>query len=86
MDGCEETFLITYCLDLPPLWIQRHKLRGGIRGAISEFDCIYVLYIGSIMGAKGKPEIIDIMEKKRLQWCGHVKRMPEERILKLVME
>jgi hypothetical protein len=32
---------------------------------------------------KGKP---DIIEKKRLQWYGHVKRMPEERILKLIME
>jgi hypothetical protein len=28
---------------------------------------------------KGKPDIIDIVEKKRLQWYGHVKRMPEER-------
>jgi hypothetical protein len=28
---------------------------------------------------KGKPDIIDIIEKKRLQWYGHVKRMPEER-------
>ena len=35
---------------------------------------------------KGKPDIIDIIKKKRLQWYGHVKRMPEERIPKLIME
>jgi len=35
------------------------------------------------MGVKGKPHII---EKKRLQWYSHVKRMPEERIPKLIME
>ena len=35
------------------------------------------------MGVKGKP---DIIEKKRLQCYGHVKRMPEERIPKLIME
>jgi hypothetical protein len=34
---------------------------------------------------KGKPDIIDIIEKKRLQWYGDVKRMPEERIPKLIM-
>ena len=38
------------------------------------------------MGVKGKPDIIDIIEKKRLQWYGHVKRIPEERIPKLIME
>ena len=39
-----------------------------------------------IMGVKGKPDIIDSIERKRLQWYGHVKRMPEERIPKLIME
>jgi hypothetical protein len=38
------------------------------------------------MGVKGKPDIIDIIEKRRLKWYGHVKRMPEERIPKLIME
>ena len=38
------------------------------------------------MGVKGKPDIINIIEKKRLQWYGHVKRMPEDRIPKLIME
>jgi hypothetical protein len=37
------------------------------------------------MGVKGKPDFIDVIEKKRLQWYGHAKRMPEERIPKLVM-
>ena len=43
-------------------------------------------HIKEIVGVKGKPDIIDIIEKKRLQWYGHVKRMPEERIPKLIME
>jgi IS5 family transposase len=38
------------------------------------------------MGVKGKPDIIDIIEKKRFQWYGHVKRMQEERLPKLIME
>jgi len=42
--------------------------------------------VKEIMGVKGKLDNIDIMEKKRLQWYGHVKRMPEERIPKLIME
>jgi hypothetical protein len=36
-------------------------------------------HIKEIMGVKGKPDITDNIEKKRLQWYGHVKRMPEER-------
>jgi hypothetical protein len=43
-------------------------------------------YIKEIMGVKGKPDIIDITQKKKLQWYGHVKRMPEERITKLIIE
>ena len=43
-------------------------------------------YIKEIMGVKGKPDIIDIIEQKRLQWYGHVKMMPEERIPKLIMD
>jgi hypothetical protein len=35
---------------------------------------------------KEKPDIIDIIEKQRLQSYGHVKRTPEERIPKLIME
>ena len=38
------------------------------------------------MGVKGKLDIIDIIEKKRLQWLGHVKRMQEETIPTLIME
>jgi hypothetical protein len=39
--------------------------------------------IKEMMGVKGKP---DIIEKKRLQLYGHVKRIPDERIPKLIME
>jgi hypothetical protein len=35
---------------------------------------------------KEKPDIIDNIEKKRLQWYGYVKRMQEERLPKLIME
>jgi len=38
------------------------------------------------MGVKGKADIIDIIEQKRLQWYVHVKRMSEERIPKLIMD
>jgi hypothetical protein len=41
-------------------------------------------YIKEIMGVKGKPDIIYIIEKRRLQWYGHVKSTPEERIPKLI--
>ena len=32
-------------------------------------------HIKEIMGLKEKPDIVDIIERKRLQWYGHVKRM-----------
>jgi len=38
------------------------------------------------MGLKEKPDIVDIIERKRLQWYGYVKRMQEERLPKLIME
>ena len=41
--------------------------------------------IKEIMGVKGKPDV-DIIEKESLQWYGHVKRMQEERIPKLIMD
>ena len=43
-------------------------------------------HIKERMEVKWKPDIIDIIEQKRLQWYGHVKRMPEERIVKLIMD
>jgi IS5 family transposase len=43
-------------------------------------------HTNEIMGVKGKPDVIDIIERKRLQWYGHVKRMQEERLPKLIME
>jgi len=42
-------------------------------------------HIKEIIGVKGKLDIID-MEQKRLQCYGHVKRMPEERIPKLIID
>ena len=35
---------------------------------------------------KGKPDIIDIIEQKKVQWHCHIKRIPEERIPKLIMD
>ena len=43
-------------------------------------------HIREIMGVTEKPDIVDIIERKRLQWYGHAKRMQEERLLKLIME
>ena len=43
-------------------------------------------HIKEIMGVKKKPDIVDIIERKRLQWYGHVKRMQDERLPNLIME
>ena len=43
-------------------------------------------HIKEVMGVKEKPDIVDIIERKRLQWYGHVKRLQEERLAKLIME
>jgi hypothetical protein len=43
-------------------------------------------HVKEIVGVRGTADSIDSMEKERLQWCGHVKKMPEERIPKLIME
>ena len=43
-------------------------------------------HVKEIIGVKGKPDIIYITEQKRLQWYGHVKRMPEVRTSKLIMD
>ena len=43
-------------------------------------------HIKEIIGVKEKPDIIDVLQQKRPQWYGHVKRMPEERIPKLIMD
>ena len=43
-------------------------------------------HIKEIMGVKEKPDITDIIERKRLQWYGHVKRMQDERLPKVIME
>ena len=43
-------------------------------------------HIKEIMSVKGKPDVINIIQQERLQWYGHVKMMPEERIPKLIMD
>jgi hypothetical protein len=55
-------------------------------GRKSRMERIKNEHIKEIMGLKGKPDVIDITKKKRLQWYGHVKRMPEETIPKLIMD
>ncbi|KAJ4448081.1 hypothetical protein ANN_10093 [Periplaneta americana] len=41
---------------------------------------------GSIGGSKTKHSVLDYMRYKQLTWYGHVRRMPEERLPKMVLE
>jgi hypothetical protein len=43
-------------------------------------------HMKKIMGVKGKPVTIDTVEQRRLQRCGQVSRMAEERIAKLIVD
>ena len=52
----------------------------------SRMESIKNEHIKEIMGVKGNPDIIDIIEQKRLHWYDHAKRMPEERMPKLIMD
>jgi hypothetical protein len=47
----------------------------------SKMERIKNEHIKEKIGVKGKTDISDIIEKKRLQWHCHVKRMPEKRLL-----
>ena len=52
----------------------------------SRMERIINEYVKEIKVVKGKLDIIDIIGKKRLQCYGHVEKMSEERIPKLIME
>jgi hypothetical protein len=52
----------------------------------SKIERIKNKHIKEIMGVKEKSDIINSIERKRLQWYGHVKRMQEERLSKLSMK
>ena len=52
----------------------------------SRMERIKSEHIKEIMRVKRKPDILNIIQQKRLQCYGHVKRMPEERIPKLIMD
>jgi hypothetical protein len=64
--------------------IEMDVLRRAARK--SRMERIKNEHIKGIMGVKGKLNIIEVIEMKRLQWYGHVKRTLEERIPKLIME
>jgi hypothetical protein len=55
------------------------------RARKSRMERIKNEHVKEIMEVKEKPDIIDIIERKRLQWYGHVKMMQDERLAKLIM-
>jgi hypothetical protein len=65
---------------VPALVSTKNSLR------VSRIERMKNEHIKEIMGVKEKPDIVDIIERKRLQWYGHVKRMQEERLPELIME
>jgi len=52
----------------------------------SRIERIKSEHIKEIIGVKENSDIIDTIERKRLQWYSHVKRMQAERLPKLIME
>jgi len=62
-------------MDVLRRWTRKWRMEGITNEHIKE-----------IIRLKGKPDIIHIIEKKRLHWYGHIKRMPEERVPTLIME
>jgi hypothetical protein len=52
----------------------------------SKIERIKNEHIKEIMGVKEKPDIIDIIQRKRFQWYGQVKMMQDKRLPKLIME
>jgi len=70
---------------LIPIFIYRNGCATEISKKIKDGKNKKSEHIKEIMGVKGKPDIIDIRAGKTTMY-GYVKRMPEERILKLIMD
>ena len=52
----------------------------------SKIERIKNEHIKEIIRVKGEPDMIEIIERKRLKRYSHVKRIPVERITKLIRE
>jgi hypothetical protein len=72
----------TYQRSKKILFTEMDVLRRSARK--SRLERIKNEHIEEIMRVKEKPDIIDIIERKRLQWYGHVKRMQQERLTYLL--